>query len=206
MITNTLQPKKGFALLLTLVVASVVLAIGLSLLSITLKQLTLSSTARDSEIAFHTANIGIEAAQRAVLKNADNFFAHSASAPILPAPLDNTNGDGFDSLAREADPKEGSEEFGHADNDVTQYRYEFTNDTDGRCVQISIYVLGDLNNGVNNDLNVNITNTFGEVEGLETATCNDGNKCTYVFSRGYNRACGDLTSIRTIQRELTLIF
>ncbi len=50
----------GFALLLTMIVVAVTLAVGLSLLNITLKQFTLSSTSRDSEIAFHAADSGLE--------------------------------------------------------------------------------------------------------------------------------------------------
>ncbi len=45
----------GFALLLTLIISSVALSIGLSLLDITVKQLSLGATARESEIAFQVA-------------------------------------------------------------------------------------------------------------------------------------------------------
>ncbi|MFW6210467.1 MAG: hypothetical protein ACOC4E_03185, partial [Patescibacteria group bacterium] len=65
MATNPRQPHatSGFALLITLLVVGVVLAVGAVLLDLTIKQVQLSSTAKDSEIAFHAANAGMECAR-----------------------------------------------------------------------------------------------------------------------------------------------
>lgn len=54
------KPDSGFALILALIIASVALSIGLSLLNITVKQLTLSSTALQSEVAFRVADAAME--------------------------------------------------------------------------------------------------------------------------------------------------
>ncbi len=43
-------------------------------------------------------------------------------------------------------------------------------------------------------------------QGLVSETCGDGDLCTVVFSRGFNRACDELDSLRTVQRELTISF
>lgn len=48
----------GFALLLALIVSSVVLAIGISILNISVNQINLSATARESEFSFQAAHIG----------------------------------------------------------------------------------------------------------------------------------------------------
>src|SRR6056297_3030355 len=62
MADNT-QSQSGFALLVSLIVVSVVVSVGLVLLDVTIKQLRLSSNSTDSEIAFHAANAGMECAQ-----------------------------------------------------------------------------------------------------------------------------------------------
>ena len=43
-------------------------------------------------------------------------------------------------------------------------------------------------------------------EGLSSGSCEDMQRCVYIFSRGYNRECSSIGSIRTVQRELTLEF
>ncbi len=58
--TYHLKPNGGYALMLSIVVSSVVLSIGLSLLSIVQKELILSGTGRDSQFAFYAADAGLE--------------------------------------------------------------------------------------------------------------------------------------------------
>jgi len=57
-----LHAKRGFALLYSVLVASLLLAIGLSIFNITIKELVLSSSARDSEFAFFAADTGTDCA------------------------------------------------------------------------------------------------------------------------------------------------
>jgi len=54
--------NKGYALILSIVVSSVVLSIGLSLLNIVQKEIILSATGRDSQFAFYAADGGVECA------------------------------------------------------------------------------------------------------------------------------------------------
>ena len=63
-IRYTLKAKSsdGYALLLSVVVSGLILAIGLGLLSIIEKALTLSSAGRESQIAFYAADAGSECA------------------------------------------------------------------------------------------------------------------------------------------------
>ena len=58
----TMEHNEGFALLIAVLVSGIVLAIGVSVLNITLKDFILSNIARDSEIAFYAANAGMECA------------------------------------------------------------------------------------------------------------------------------------------------
>lgn len=56
------QMKRGFVLLYAVLVASIALSIGLSLYAITLKELIISSSSRDSQFAFYAADAGTECA------------------------------------------------------------------------------------------------------------------------------------------------
>lgn len=63
--SHTKRNKKhnaGFTLFVALIVSSIMLAVGLSLGSIILKQLLLSSTGKDSQTAFYAADSGAECA------------------------------------------------------------------------------------------------------------------------------------------------
>jgi hypothetical protein len=54
--------EPGFTLLLAAIVSSIVLSLGAAIFSIALKQLTLTSTGRDSQFAFYAADTGAECA------------------------------------------------------------------------------------------------------------------------------------------------
>lgn len=72
------SPSRGFTLLIAVVLASVALSIGLALLDITYKQVTLSGAARQSQAAFYNADTAMEC----VLFHDQqlNTFAYSASS------------------------------------------------------------------------------------------------------------------------------
>jgi hypothetical protein len=56
------QSRKGFAMLFAVLVSSVLLSIGASIFNLTLKELILSSSGRESQFAFYAADTGIECA------------------------------------------------------------------------------------------------------------------------------------------------
>lgn len=56
------QQQRGFTILLAALVASLVLALGISVFSIAQKQLILSSTGRNSQFAFYAADTAAECA------------------------------------------------------------------------------------------------------------------------------------------------
>lgn len=57
-----MSTQKGFTLFVALIVSSVMLAVGFSIGNIVLKQLTLSSAGKESQIAFFAADSGAECA------------------------------------------------------------------------------------------------------------------------------------------------
>lgn len=59
--TNKNQ-KHGFTLLMAMIISSLLLSIGISIYSITLKELILSSHGRNSQFAFYAADTGLECA------------------------------------------------------------------------------------------------------------------------------------------------
>lgn len=56
------KEEKGFTLLYAILVSILVLSVGASIISITLKQTILSNSSRDSQLAFYASNTGIECA------------------------------------------------------------------------------------------------------------------------------------------------
>lgn len=185
------HPQNGFALLLTLVVVSVVLAIGLSLLDITLKQLVLSGTGRDSEIAFQAAYAGRDCGNYWAKANRDDFISspHGVnSAPQLSFCINNNvQGD-------MSDPTTNVH--------LAEYSITWASGADNRCTEIDIYVYDASGIPIGNPALLYDINTYGS--GAER--CSAGKVCTLVFSRGYNRGCSDTSDLRTIQREIVSQF
>jgi hypothetical protein len=177
----------GFALLLTLIISSVALAIGLSLLDITLKQLSLGTTARESETAFQMAATAMNCLQFARNTDLNRSQTNGANFSI----------DCVDVNFRFNDA--------HAASNIVYYTNGAGNDLniDGtnRCVQYEMYVLL-----ATTGIDVGTTNSAGDTIQCEG---NSGpNVCTYAYARGYNRSCADVTVINSfvVQRELTAEF
>ncbi len=56
------KKEKGFAMLFAVLVSSVLLSVGVSIFNLTIKDLVLSSSGRESQFAFYAADTGIECA------------------------------------------------------------------------------------------------------------------------------------------------
>lgn len=193
MINNiTQKQKEGFALLLTLIVVSIVLAIGLSILNITLKQFVLSATSRDSEVSFHAANTGLECMQY--------HRADDATRDVLLNDDGNSGTDAPTLRCANVDPiSEDTDHYLNSAADEYVYNYQYTYEVDANsCIETSIYLMDAREN--DNSFSYTID------EGLDSITCAAGTVCTTIFSRGFNRSCNDLDSVRVVQRELTIQF
>lgn len=176
--------QKGFALLLTLIVVSVVLSVGLSLLDITIKQLTLSGTTRDSEIAFHAAYVGTECAEYWAR---DDYTRFLNSTPVLARCID-------DNVAASAS---FSHPGGESNIHKSQYEVDWVVDSKGRCTQFDVVIFDAYTEGAD------LVETISDYPQI---TCKNGRICTYTFSRGYNRACSEINSLGTVQREIVSNF
>jgi len=191
-----IKSESGFALLLTLVVISVVLAVGLSLLQVTVKQLSLSSISRESTIALYTANTGVECIQywRSIPTYRSEFLSGPSNPPTIQCADENPSWSETTTLID-----------GSSGRYLYNYLYRFDIDygtaevTDDVCLETSLYI-ADLESA-SADIDEDISSAG---EGLVTLNCQAGGICTTIFSRGFNRPCDQLDSIFTVQRELTI--
>jgi len=82
------RTQKGFAMLFAVLASSIVLAIGLSIFNLTIKELTLSSSGRESQIAFYAADTGAECALYWNFKSSVSIFQPpSLIASSTPDPV-----------------------------------------------------------------------------------------------------------------------
>jgi len=186
---NSVQ-NRGFALLLALIISSVVLAIGVSILQISVNQLNLSTTARESEFAFQAAHAGIDCSWYWRVHEADLFTSLGGQLPSVVC-------FGETSIASPAKETLYSGSDGH----INHFMYTFEWGDPLRCTASDIYVM----NAENDDLTLNFDNTGVGEDGVKE--CNEGDVCTVIVSRGYNRGCDDLSgNIFTVQREIVAEF
>jgi|CXWL01.1.fsa_nt_gi Tfp pilus assembly protein PilX len=75
------QTRRGFTLLLAVLVSSILIALGSAIFDIAIKEITLSSAGRESQFAFYSADTGIECALYWDLKQ--NAFATSSAATVI---------------------------------------------------------------------------------------------------------------------------
>jgi Tfp pilus assembly protein PilX len=72
----------GFALIISVLISSIVLGIGLSMFNIGLKESILSSTGRSSQLSFYAADSGIECAEFWDFNATPSIFAAATLSPV----------------------------------------------------------------------------------------------------------------------------
>ena len=187
--------ESGFALLMTLIVVGVIISIGLSVLDLSIKQIRLSTNAKDSEIAFHAANGGLECAQYWRRASSSQMERGVAIAPECFSETPDTN-----TVVEITDDVTG-------DGEVFQYEYEFTwgDAGDTRCTQINTLVASSTALGSGTTIG-NMTNLVpGYPDGVDKF-CEAGARCSVVSVQGYNRPCATANGFGTVQREVLLQF
>ena len=182
---------------MSLIVVGVVVSVGLTILDLSIKQLMLSSNSKDSEIALHAANAGLECAQhwrneKAIdleSGNAVTFNCFNQSKLITPSSITSSvNGSG------------------------NIYKYElYSGATDGftwglsndRCSKITLLIMNS-DSTVGNILE--ITNISAIMPGYIASTkeCEAGGRCAVISVQGYNKPCGSIGTHGTLQREVLL--
>ena len=75
---KTIQNNRGYTLLFAVLVSSIVLSVGISILTISKKEFLLSSSARESISAFYAADSGLECA----LYHSDNTSVFSTTTSL----------------------------------------------------------------------------------------------------------------------------
>lgn len=68
-ILTQLQQQKGFVILFTILISTIILMIGLGIFSIATRETALSSTAREAQYAFYASDAGVECSLYAYSKN-----------------------------------------------------------------------------------------------------------------------------------------
>ncbi|MFT7644710.1 MAG: hypothetical protein ACI9BF_000365 [Candidatus Paceibacteria bacterium] len=190
---NKQSSESGFALLMTLIVVGVVLSIGMSILELSIKQVRLSTIAKESELAFHAANAGLECASYWRRKSSDKM---ENGEPLNPAPsCFNVEADS-NVLNTSPDVEDDGEAF--------LYEYSFSwGDGNSRCTQIYTLVASSTASGVG----MTVTNMFALIPGYtegDDMTCDPGSRCTVISVQGYNKSCDAIDGYGVVQREVLL--
>lgn len=190
--------QSGFALLMSLIVVGVLISIGLTVLELSIKQVQLSTNARDSEIAFHAANAGMECAR---------YWRRAASSTMESGGTLNTNCFGVaasDAPTVISSGVTGFDGVAAPSGAVLLYEYSFTwGDAGDRCTEVTNLVASStLPNGLK------IFNMPTHIPGFTSAstTCEAGARCSVISVRGYNKPCTGVNNFGTVQREVLLQF
>lgn len=199
MAINT-HAQSGFALIMSLIVVGIVISIGLSILEISVKQVRLSTNARDSEVAFHAANAGMECA-RYIRRSSQALMEVGQS--ITPTCF----GVGPDAGQNSVQTLSGANVSGSGG--AYRYDYSFTwgDGSSGgeRCTEATtLVIVADLP-GAGVTVNNMATHIPGYQDGA-TKFCEAGARCTIISVRGYNRTCSAASTVGTVQREVLLQF
>jgi Tfp pilus assembly protein PilX len=198
------KQQSGFALLVSLIVVAAVLSIGLAILDLSVKQVRLAATTKDSEIAFHAANAGMECARFWRRYQSAEMTSGSSTEPIecFSATAEDVNGNSVVSGVGEV--SDAGTAVTDAYGDAYVYEYEFTWNSSQSCTTITTVVaVSDLSDGVN------VTNIKTLIPGYSDGnalSCPASSQCTVVSVQGYNRPCDLKPSFGTIQREVLLEF
>ena len=188
---HSVSPQSGFALLMTLVVVSVIISIGISVLDLSVKQVRLSTNAKESEVAFHAANAGIECA-RYIRRIASTTM--EAGGDITPVCFSASASSNTKTLI-----------FSGADGNIYLYNYGFSWGVKPSCRIMATLVMAVSPQGAG--LSLGSVSTY--IPGYPTATakvCAAGERCTVLSSHGYNRSCSTATGYGSVEREVLLQF
>ncbi|MCA9356707.1 pilus assembly PilX N-terminal domain-containing protein [Candidatus Nomurabacteria bacterium] len=188
------KTESGFALLMTMIVVGAVISIGLSMLDLTLRQVRLSTNAKESEIAFHAANAGLECAQ---------FWRRASSTEMESG--SNISPKCFNVSAGSVGPTIPSSFTGDGNAVLYDYQFEWGPSGSTRCTKARTLII-----------NSDVTGGGATVSNMKTAAlfpaypntdkdCLPGSICTIISVQGYNKPCSTInTSYGVVQREVLL--
>ncbi len=194
-----IKQQSGFALLITILVLSVIVAVTLGIVELSLKQLKLSVDSTDSEIAFHAANAGLECARYTRRKESNDVETGGTVTFDCFANSGNTN------------PVSVAGMYISPPLDSNRLLYRYKRDItwgtapNERCSSIDI--LGMVANSsftIGNGTGAQSLKNY--VNGYETdsKTCEAGERCTIMSVIGYSSACGATSTPGVLRREILL--
>lgn len=193
--------ENGFALLMTLIVVGVVLSVGVSMLDLSIKQVRLSSHAKDSEVAFHAANAGVECARYWRRVESDDMENGEA---ITPGCFNGT----LDSNSLNPSGQTPNILNDDDDREAHFYSYSFTWGISGqeRCTKIDTLTASSstLAPSIVEIDNMNTLFPGYPPESAGKLECDPGARCTVVSVRGYNRPCSAVNNYGVVEREVLL--
>ncbi|MFM2340138.1 MAG: hypothetical protein RLZZ360_774 [Candidatus Parcubacteria bacterium] len=192
------QYNQGFALLMTLLVVGAVVSITLAVIELTIRQLNLSVTAKDSEIAFHATNAGLECA-RYVRRVASSSFEVFGTPPnTVSFECFNTTSDltltSYAGLTI------------NGNGEIYRYTGSVTWGTNDRCSVIDMIVMLVPDTEVTDLEITNLTSLYAGFPAGTTKSCSPGAYCTVAEVVGYNRSCANINVPGTVRREILLEF
>ncbi len=182
--------KSGFALLMTLIVVGVLISIGIAVLDLSLKQVRLSTNAKESETAFHAANAGVECARYWRRIASSSMESGAAISPACFSASPTTN-----AVTQVVAGVTGT-------GNVYLYDYSFSWGTKPRCTKIQTLVI----NAVSTTTVSSMTTLIPGYPTGDTKSCAGGEKCTVISTRGYNRLCTSASGYGSVEREVLLQF
>lgn len=192
------KQQSGFALLITILVLSVVVAVTLAIVELSLKQLKLSVDSTDSEVAFHAANAGLECARYTRRKESDDF----ESGAVVTFEC-------FGSVATNV-TKQTSLGFMTTPSNAQVYRYkrdiEWGAAPNQRCTSMDIITIAaDSVITIGGPLTQSLKNRIVGYED-DFKTCEAGERCTIMSVIGYSSACSNnaTSSPGVLKREILL--
>jgi type II secretory pathway pseudopilin PulG len=183
--------KGGFALLFAILVSILIVSIGASIISISLRQIILSSTSRESQLAFYAANTGIECAFYWDLNTPENGRAVFPSSASGERALSNPEGSDIScakvNVVRPALSKDYSDDAKSfvsvkarewtQSNNKTSFSFVIINNTQGSPVELCTFVT------------------------VEKSRSGSSNVAT-ISSQGYNTC--DLSNPRAVERGIQI--
>lgn len=196
---NHKSSSSGFALLLAIIMVSVVVSIGISVLDVTIKQLALSTNSRDSENAFHATNAGVECALYLRLKYAPEL---AAGDPIT------ANCFGASTVTINSNPVSVSPPSTSGDAFTYTYTVSWPPGTPNRCTVMTFLVIA--SSDTQEAEVTNMSSIFPTYPYGSSKECPPGGICTVLSSQGFSRPCAAGTppvppsGVGTLQREILL--
>ena len=190
------KQQSGFALLITILVLSVIVAVTLAIVELSLKQLKLSVDSTDSEIAFHAANAGLECARYTRRKESDAF---EAGTDVV-----------FNCFGSSVTVKKGTL-GGIVTNPNPAPVYRYRRDIDWgtapnqRCTSMDIIsIVADSEITIGGPLSQSLKRLITGYDAADTKICYAGERCTIMSVIGYSSVCSATSSLGVLKREILL--